>query len=343
MGDAPDGLIDYRHYRHDRSKFASEYGFLAPPVRATLEDALPQNELSVGSPSWQFHANKFETGIPVGGAPSVFRQALEHRFGRSPDSLDLDTFIALTQSWQAEAYRYSLSHFRRRKFLTSGTLFWMYDDCWVATSGWTIIDSSLRRKPSYYAVRRVYAPEMLSFAEDDAGLSLWLVNDHLQAVGGELEYGFGSFSEQTTTLLGRASYVVPANRSHHLLAFPLSDVSEEQKADRFYWARWLRDGELLSWQHHWLAPWKDISLADPGLEWQLTPGSEDEHFLEIGTKGYAWMVEIAPGDLLDPEDNFFDLTPGQSRTLRIYAPRSALDQLTVTPWNHFLLPRPGSR
>jgi hypothetical protein len=162
-------------------------------------------------------------------------------------------------------------------------------------------------------------------------------------VDGELEYGLGSFSEQTTTLLGRASYVIPANRSHHLLAFPLPDLSDPEKADRFYWARWLRDGELLSWQHHWLAPWKDVSLADPDLEWQLTPGPEDEHLLEISAKGYAWMVEIAPDDLLDPEDNLFDLVPGQSRVLRVYGPRSTAGQISVSSWNRFLSSGPGGQ
>jgi beta-mannosidase len=340
MGDAPGGLCDYRHYRHDRSKFASEYGFLAPPVRATLEQGLPRDEICVGSPSWQFHANRFETGIPVGGAPSVFEQAFEKLFKRSKDEMELDAFIRLTQAWQAEAYRCSLSHFRRRKFLTSGTLFWMYNDCWVASSGWTIIDYYLRRKPSYYMVRRVFAPEMLSFAEDEGGLSLWLVNDHVHAVDGVLEYGCGSFSQATTQVLGRANYVVPGNRSHRLLALPLSDLVPEQAADRFYWARWLRNGELLSWQHHWLAPWGDVSLADPALKWQVSTGADGEHVLDLSAERYAWMVELGPADELDAEDNYFDLAPGQSRTLRVCGPEEAVKQLTVRCGNDLLQKHP---
>ena len=339
MGDAPGGLCDYRHYRHDRSKFASEYGFLAPPVHETLESALPADELYVGSPSWQFHANRFETGIPVGGAPTVFEQAFEKLFKRPREGMDLDTFVRLAQAWQAEAYRYSLSHFRRRKFLTSGTLFWMYNDCWVASSGWTIIDYYLRRKPSYYMVRRVFAPEMLSFAEQEGGLSLWLVNDHVHAVDGVLEYGYGSFSQATTEVLGRANYVVPGNRSHRVLALPLLDLSPEQHADRFYWARWLREGKLISWQHHWLAPWGDVSLADPALKRQVSPGEDGEHLLELAADRYAWMVEIGPADDLDPEDNYFDLVPGQTRIVRVYGPEEAARQLTVRSWNDLLQKR----
>jgi len=335
MGEAAGGLCDYTHFRGDRSKFASEYGFLAPPVRRSLEEALPSGELHVGSPSWQFHANKFETGIPVGEAPSVFTQAIEKLFKCSADNMELDSYVRLVQAWQAEAYRYSLSHFRRRKFLTSGTLFWMYNDCWMATSGWTVIDYALRRKPSYYAVRRAYAPEMVSFS-DDAGLSIWLVNDHMHAVDGVLEYGVGSFSKGTADVLARASFVVPANRSHRLITFTPPSISDREKADRFYWGRWLRGGEVVSWQNHWLSPWGDVALADPGLEWTLVAGEDGAHSLDVSSKGYAWMVEIGPDDEIDPEDNYFDLLPGETRTIRLYASEDSLRRLSVSAWNGLL-------
>ena len=335
-GRAPGGHCDYRQYRKDRSKFASEYGFLAPPARETLAEALPKEALRVDSPAWKFHANRFETGIPVDGAPTVFVQAFERLFNRSQADMDLDTFIALAQAWQAEAYRYSLSHFRRRKFLTSGTLFWMYDDCWVAASSWTIIDYYLRRKPSYYTVRRAFAPEMVSFAEDPDGLSIWLVNDHVHAVDGVLEYGCGRFSESKAEAAGRANYVVPGNRSHRLLAFPLPELTDQERGERYYWARWVRGGKLVSWQHHWLAPWGRADLPDPGLKWEVSQGAEQEHLLTVSAERYAWMVAVGAPQDLDPEDNYFDLVPGESRKIRIWGPVDALDQLSVTSFNYFL-------
>jgi hypothetical protein len=181
---------------------------------------------------------------------------------------------------------------------------------------------------------------MLSFAEDEGGLSLWLVNDHVYAVDGVLEYGCGSFSKATAEVLGRGNYVVPGNRSHRLLALPLSDLSSEAAADRFYWTRWLRNGELLSWQHHWLAPWGDVSLADPALKWEVSAGADGEHVLEISAQRYAWMVELGPADELDAEDNYFDLAPGQSRRVRLYGPARAVKQLTVRSWNDLLQKQP---
>ena len=117
---------------------------------------------------------------------------------------------------QAEAYRFTLSHYRRRKFLTSGALFWMYSDCWPTTSSWTILDYYLRRKPSYYAVRRAFAPEMLALFPESEGLSLWLVNDHLREVSGVLTYGLGRFSQSSTEEIGRAERAIAANSAQSL-------------------------------------------------------------------------------------------------------------------------------
>ncbi len=334
MGEPPGGLSDYTAMAKDRSKFVSEYGFLAPPVRETLETALPSDELRVGSPSWQFHANPFETGIPVGGAESVLVQAVEKHFGRRAAELDLDAFIRLTQAWQAEAYRYSLSHFRRRKFLTSGTIFWMYNDCWVATSGWTIIDYHLRRKPSYYAVKRAFAPEMLSFVEDGDGVSLWLVNDHVTPVEGVLEYGVGMLSDGSLEVLGTANELVPENCSRQLLALP--KVTGEEGEGRYYWAHWLRDGRLMSWHYHWLCRWGEASLPDAELQWKVERSPGDEHVLEVSSDRYAWMVAIEPEAELGPEENHFDLLPGRPRRIAVHGRAEALEKLTVSASNHLL-------
>ena len=160
--------VYYKDFKADRGKFITELGFLAPPVMDTLKRCLPADEIWHGSPSWNFHNNTFERGA-VG-------YALKVHFGKETKDLPLEEYLILSQIFQAEAYRYVLSHFRRRKYYTSGALFWMFSDCWGATSGWTIVDYYLNRKPSFYTVKRTFAPIMVSFEEEKNGLSVWLVN-----------------------------------------------------------------------------------------------------------------------------------------------------------------------
>ncbi|MGI6208182.1 MAG: glycoside hydrolase family 2 protein, partial [Anaerolineae bacterium] len=69
----------FRAYTADRAKFISEYGFLAPPVEASLPKFLPEDQLRLGSPAWQLHENTFDRG--------VVRHAVRRYFGRDPESL----------------------------------------------------------------------------------------------------------------------------------------------------------------------------------------------------------------------------------------------------------------
>ncbi|MHB0878466.1 MAG: glycosyl hydrolase 2 galactose-binding domain-containing protein, partial [Anaerolineae bacterium] len=159
-----DVRVGYRAYTGDRAKFVSEYGFLAPPVEDSLRHFLHEEEMAIDSPAWRFHDNTFERGVT--------RHAISRYFGQRAECLPLNQYLLLAQAYQAEAYRYTLGHFRRRKPLTAGALFWMYSDCWGATSGWTIIDYYLNRKPSYYSVRSIFAPLAATFIEEANGLSL---------------------------------------------------------------------------------------------------------------------------------------------------------------------------
>jgi beta-mannosidase len=212
----------------------------------------------------------------------------------------------------------------------------MYNDCWVASSSWTIIDYCLRKRPSYYAVKRTYSPEMLSFAEDADGLSLWLVNDHIHPVEGALEYGWGRFADQDYQVLGRGSFLVPPNRSHRMLALPAPKLSGEERAERYYWARWLRHNEVISRHYWWPARWGDVSLPDAGLSWDVERGEDGDHAVKVSAKRYAWMVCLDAGDGLDFEDNYFDLLPGESRIIRVAGPAEELERLTAVSSNRLL-------
>ena len=172
--------IDYRLYADDRAKFMSEFGILAPPPLDSLRRYLPPDQIARGSAAWDVHSNRFEKGT---------NQEALRRYWRPAEELSLEQYVRYSQMIQAEALKFALEHWRRRKFLTAGALFWMYADCWGEV-GWTIIDYYLNRKPSYYAVKRALAHVLVSFQEEGDQVGVWLVNDRLDAVPGELTTGW---------------------------------------------------------------------------------------------------------------------------------------------------------
>ena len=83
----------------------------------------------------------------------------------------------------------------------------MYNDTW-GENGWTIIDYYLRRKISYYAVKRALAPVKLVMRCEKDELVVWGLNDTntcTEAVG---ELGYVSF-DGTVRKLRPAAFKLP--------------------------------------------------------------------------------------------------------------------------------------
>ncbi|MBU2615137.1 MAG: hypothetical protein KKG87_06235 [Elusimicrobia bacterium] len=192
-------VADYKNYQKDKGKFISEFGVLSCPNKSSLKHYLPQNEHYLGSPSWQFHNNKFEKGTILKAISIFFKDTKK---------LSLARYIKLSQLLQGEALKFAIESFRRRKYNCSGSLFWMYADC-CGGVGWTIIDYYLSPKLSYHYVKKAYEPILVSIKEENDGFSIWLINDTLRELRGELEYGLrelaGKKNQESKRIFTRAA------------------------------------------------------------------------------------------------------------------------------------------
>jgi beta-mannosidase len=310
--------IDYRRYAEDRGKFVSEFGVLAPPPLDSLRRYLPPRELRRGSKSWAFHNNKFEKGTN--------QEALK-RYWQPADEMSLAEYLRASQTIQAEALKFALEHWRRRKFSTAGALFWMYADCWGEV-GWTIVDYYLNRKPSYYAVRRAFAPVLASLQEGPDGVTVWLVNDGRAPVPGELRCGWvnvrtGEMTEQVVQAEAPANGAAQVER----LPFPAGD----REAWMAY-ARFTGGGKLLSSNRHFLAGFQFNRLGLPAVRVRkrIVEGGKA---LEVATDGFAWQVHLDAPRGIHVEDNDFDLLPGEARRVRVHGPREMVKRIHVSALN----------
>ena len=63
-----------------------------------------------------------------------------------------------------EWIRLTFEAHRRNMWFTSGLVYWMFNDCWPAANGWSIIDYYGVPKPGYYTFKRC-ASDMVSSVE----------------------------------------------------------------------------------------------------------------------------------------------------------------------------------
>ncbi len=311
--------VNYENYAADRGKFISEFGILAPPVLETLQGYLPPTELHRGSPAWEFHNNEFEKG--------TIQTALE-KYWRPTEELGLPEYALYAQLIQAEALKFALEHWRRRKFATGGTLFWMYSDCWGAI-GWTIVDYYLRKKASYYFVRRAFEPILASIQQEDNRLNFWLSNDTLQDTEGTLEYGLVNL-RTSETRKQTAEAKVSANSSVQVAELNISHLTPDEMGRWAAYCRFIAGGQVVSRNRWFLTGFylNAIDMPKAHLTQQL-----DGEMLVLKADAFVWQVQIAtPGDV-EAEDNHFDLLPNEERRIRLRGPEDLFARVAARALN----------
>jgi beta-mannosidase len=316
--------VDFRRWGADRGKFISEYGMLSPPVEDSLRRFLPPDELYVGSPAWDFHNNRFEKD----NLATCLRL-----YWREPEALSLMEYVLATQIIQAEALKYSLEHFRCRKFATSGALFWAYSDCWGAI-GWSIVDYYLNKKPAFYYVRRALSPLMVSFHVEEHGLTLWLTNGTLQSYECLVEYGVLDLTASTRQV-EMLETVSSANSVRRVTSIPLPPASCEQGGHFVPFARLLVDGHPVS-RNRWFLTgfrFKDLCLPPAGIEHTLEQIGDQEFGLQLEATAFAWAVRLQVPPSVWVEDNYFDLLPGERHEIMLRGPAADVSRLRVMPMN----------
>ncbi|GGN45629.1 beta-mannosidase [Actinoplanes campanulatus] len=157
---------DYRVHDNFVPRFCSEFGWQAPPAWSTLTATLAPEDLRKDSAAFLLH-QKAEDGN------GKLDRGLAHHMAVPSD---FAAWHWATQLNQARATAYAVAHLRGHAPRTMGSILWQLNDCWPVTS-WAVVDGSGRLKPAWYALRRTYAPVLLSFQERDGRTVLAVIND----------------------------------------------------------------------------------------------------------------------------------------------------------------------
>jgi beta-mannosidase len=158
--------IDYTAYRDNVPRFCSEFGFQGPPTWTTLTDWVHDAPLSATSPAFLLHQKAAD------GNGKLDRGLAPHL----PIPTTFEDWHWATQLNQARAVAFGIEHFRSWWPRTSGALVWQLNDCWPVTS-WAAVDGDERLKPLWYALRRAFAPRLLTVQPRAGRLVLIAVND----------------------------------------------------------------------------------------------------------------------------------------------------------------------
>jgi len=200
---------------------------------------------------------------------------------------------------------------------------WQLNDCWPVTS-WSIVDYFLRKKPAYYAMRRVLAPVAVAVkrAHHDwsvvharvpksSNFKLWVASSQLEEVTATVELRFISVAtgKEIKESITKKDIKIAANGTTDVLSGTIDNVNEEPHVLA---ARIWIDGEIVSRDVDWPQPLKYLGFEDRGVEVY----SRGETILVKACRPTKGLVfEERAGVLVN--DSAIDVVPGDEQVIRV--------------------------
>lgn len=306
---------DVRNYRKDRGKFNSEYGVISYALPRTILDYTLDKKIDFTSPAYKIHDNSFNASVTE--TESLTDWYLKVAFGEVPK--DALVYIHQSLAYQAMGYREAISSFRIRKFDCAGSIFWMYSDCW-GTLGWTIVDYYLRRKPSFYWVKKAYAPLAVFARPEGDGVHTYVVNDTLSDAPVRLTLEVGDMTGDGRSTM--AELVAPANG---VIAGPALECGPG-----YAFARIHKDGAASSEDLVLTRFPSEMKVPEVTIASDIKPLGNDL-LVTVSSDGFGHFVYLDLPDGAVPTDNYFNLLPNRPKVIRVSG--ATPDQISVGALN----------
>ncbi len=279
------GWQDYTKYTKDHGRFLSEFGFQGAPDPKTIEFFASEKEQEL------FHKVMVSHNKQVEG-PERIMKFIHNHFGLIKN---FDVIVYLSQLNQAEAIKEGVEHWRSRKYKTSGTLYWQFNDSWPVFS-WSAIDYFKRPKALYWYTKRFYSDVLPIVFRKGNVLSLKIINDRTFSLKGALFLEIYNIS--TGRLLLEKKYEdiqIGPDMVEEIDRISVGDLDKAIVFVRF------DVGDRVYKNHKLFANLRDIPVIDPEIKME----SRKEEFI-LTTRFPAYGVWIEGEGV---EDNFFSISP----------------------------------
>lgn len=298
------GQHPFSDFRKYRARFMSEYGFQSfPEFNSVKKYTLPQDH-NIESEVMASHQRSGIGNLRI-------RQYMEQDY-RMP--ADFEHLLYVGQLLQGDAIRMALKTHRSDMPYCMGSLYWQINDCWPVAS-WSGIDYYGKWKALHYFAREACKNQVINVVVDEDKLMVYGVSDLPEKTSAVLRLNLADFNG--LSLWNRPVKVsLPANGAALIYSIDLKELPLNYRGQEVFLSATLAVGAReLDQELVFFAKPKDLKLPDPGLRTRIS--DKGDHLdIEISAQKLCKnLMLISDNTEVNFSDNFFDMQPGEVRTV----------------------------
>jgi beta-mannosidase len=293
----------------DEARFNSEFGAQSFPQRESMESFIAPGDL------WKPGAVSHADGPSPGYLMARHGAQLEKLILRAASFgqlYNLDNLIATTQAFQAETIGRYIRHYRRLMPVSGGVVLWNYTSTWPSIC-WAAVDFYRRPKQAFYECKRCFRPVVVGIEPTDAGQTTYAAYvslDRPGAASGVAELELREIVTGDVIASERRETRLDGTSAHEALRLTVPTGLER-------------------WRHALVATFRHDGGIERDIRY-LCRVADVEGFggkiratrhadrIELESSGWRTRVGVESyetGALWN--DDYFDMLPGEKRTLRI--------------------------
>ena len=301
-------------------RFMSEFGFQSVPEMKTIRTFASEKDYALESEVMNAHQKS-----TIGNFLIKKTMALYYKV---PEKFEDLIYAGLVL--QGQGIRKGLEAHRRNRPYCMGTMPWQFNDSWPVVS-WSAIDYFGNWKAMQYQTQRGFAPVLVDAVREGDNLCYYLMSDKLEGMDVVLDMKLMNFDGKVFRKTCKKGYL-PANSSVKFHQETLEEALDGKDEATSMIRMVLKDvhGKVLSDEIYYFAYPKNQNLPDTPLKYKV---KHKDGVCEVTIRADKLARDVfieVPVQGVRFTDNFFDLLPGQKKTVRITSPEGySLENMEV--------------
>lgn len=287
-------------------RFMSEFGMQSFPDSRTVEAFTLPADRDLTSPIIGLH-QKHPRGNKI---------ITDQLFRLYPETKDFDSFLYVSQIWQAEGIKLAVEHLRRNRPRNMGALYWQLDDCWGVTS-WSSIDYYGRWKALHYYARRFFNDLLISPHTEDGAIGVYIISDRTHPIAATLRVRLMDFDGNILREEKTNTEIAPLTSKSYLKLLIAELMRDHDPAQVFLNCEVLLNNQLVSTNNYFFASFKELLLPTPQIS-AVVSQTPRGYKVSVRSNKVARSVHLSLGrEDGFFSDNYFDLLPNEARDIEL--------------------------